>query len=346
MKNKHELPIQPNEISEDTKVSMRTRIISGVVAAVIALPILIFGDYPLLALAIFALACCIYEAIKCAGKKYSVWLYIISFILSISLTFWPIIISLFNSLTGGILPNLDYLPIGDWRIFSQFSTLLIPVSTLIVGVVALFFTVVFDPGFEVRDACYVFTMVLIVSMGLQSVLFLRYIPLYEKYIQQGVEITSYFSFFDNFESSYLLMFVMIGTFMSDIGAYFIGVFFGKHKMNPRISPKKTWEGFFGGIIVSALSSFAFAFILALCNHPILSFLDISHWYLILILSLTIPPFAVLGDFVFSSVKRSFGVKDFGKIMPGHGGILDRIDSILFSMMTSAVIISLAIYWMK
>lgn len=346
MKNKHELPIQPNEISQDTKASMKTRIITGIVAAIVVFPIVVFGDYPLIALAIFALACCIFEVIKAPGKKYSIWLYIISFILSLSLTFWPFIVSLFNSLTKGMLPNLDYVPINEWRVFSQFSTLVIPVSTLIIGAVALFITVVFDPGFEVRDACYVFTMVVIVSMGLQSVLFLRNVPLYERYIQQGVALGDYFSLFNNLESAYLIFFVIIGTFMSDIGAYFIGVFFGKHKMNPRISPKKTWEGFFGGIIISALSSFAFAFIMALCKRPILSFLDLEHWYLILILSLTIPPFAVLGDFIFSSIKRSYGVKDFGKILPGHGGILDRIDSILFSMMASALVISLAIYWMK
>lgn len=345
MKNKNELPIQPNEINESTKASMKTRIITGIVAGVVVFPILIFGDYPIIALILFALACCVYEIIKCAGKKYSVWLYIISFILAILITFWPIVISLFNSLTGGIVPNYTYVPIDNWRLFSQFSSLIVPVFTLIIGATILFVTVVFDPGFEVRDACYVFTTVVVVSMGLQSILLLRLIPLYETSIHTD-SILPYFSFYNNFESSSLLFFVIIGTFMSDIGAYFIGVFFGKHKMNPRVSPKKTWEGFVGGIVFSALFSFAFAFILALCGHPMLSFLDVSHWYLILILSLIIPPVAVLGDFVFSSIKRSYNVKDFGKILPGHGGVLDRIDSIIFTMMITALIITLCVYWMK
>ena len=345
MKNKNDLPIQPNELSETTKTSMRTRIITAIVAAIIVFPLVIFGDYAFLVLIAFALACCVYEIIHAAGKKYSIWLYIISYVLAIVVTFWPIILSLFNSITG-VVPGFEQVTLGEWRIFSQLSSMLIPVSSLVLGAVALFITVVFDPGFEVRDACYVFKMIVIVSNGLQSMVLLRYVPLFERYIQQGISIPSYFNFYDNFESVSLFMYVLIGTFMSDIGAYFVGVFFGKHKMNPRISPKKTWEGFFGGIILSAAVSFLFAFILALCGHPILSFLDVSHWYLILIISLSIPPVAVLGDFVFSSIKRSFSVKDFGRIMPGHGGALDRIDSLIFTMMTSALIITLAIYWMK
>ena len=345
MKNKNDLPIQPNEISESTKASMKTRIISAVVASFIVFPLIFFGDYPFLILVVFILACCVYEIIHCAGKKYSIWLYIISYILAIVMTFWPIILSLFNSLTG-VVPGYARVEIGEWRIFSQLSTLIIPVSALVLGAIALFITVVFDPGFEVRDACYVFTMIAIVSIGLQSIVLLRFLPLYERYISQGVEMTSYFNWYNNFESSSLFFFIIIGTFMSDIGAYFVGIFFGKHKMNPRISPKKTWEGFFGGIILSALFSFLFAFVMALCHHPILGFLDVEHWYFILILSLIIPPVAVLGDFVFSSIKRSFNVKDFGMIMPGHGGVLDRIDSIIFSMMASALIITLILYWMK
>ena len=345
MKNKSELPIQPNEISESTKASMKTRIITGVVAALIVFPVMFFGDYALVAVAAFALICCIYEIIKCAGKKYSIWLYIVSFILGFLMAFWPILFSLFQSLTG-VVPAVERVDFADWRLFSQLSTLVIPVSVLVIGATALFVTVVFDPGFEVKDACYVFTMVAIVSIGIQSIVLLRFLPLFERYIQQEVAITSYFNWFDNFESAFLLMYVVIGTFMSDIGAYFVGVFFGKHKMNPRVSPKKTWEGFAGGIILSTLFSFLFAFILALNGRPILTFLDVDHWYLILILSLIIPPVSVLGDFVFSSIKRSYGIKDFGKILPGHGGVLDRIDSIIFSMMISALMVTLIMYWMK
>jgi phosphatidate cytidylyltransferase len=133
--------------------------------------------------------------------------------------------------------------------------------------------------------------------------------------------------------------------MSDVGAYFIGVFFGKHKMLERISPKKTWEGFFGGVFFSIAFSFGFAMILMATGHPLVEgILDMEHWYIVLILSTLLPLAAVLGDFVFSSAKRYFGIKDFGNIIPGHGGMLDRLDSVIFTMITSGVFLSLFQYW--
>lgn len=105
----------------------------------------------------------------------------------------------------------------------------------------------------------------------------------------------------------------------DVGAFFVGRKFGKHKLFERVSPKKTWEGFFGGIalamIVAAVISFYFTTI------------SLIDW---LALSLIISVFGTLGDLVESQFKRGLGVKDSGKILPGHGGILDRFDSLIFS----------------
>jgi CDP-diglyceride synthetase len=239
----------------------------------------------------------------------------------------------------------------DWRIHDTFiahlSTanslegLAIPFSAIVIGILLLFFVVVLDPGFEVRDACFVFTMVLLISIGAQGFLYLRFIPVSEYHLDHTL---SYFNTYDNLFSSMLFFYALIGTFVTDIGAYFIGVFFGKHKMNPRISPKKTWEGFFGGIIISAIASFLFAFLFALNGYPIVQALSADRWWLILIISLVMPFISVLGDFVFSSIKRYYGVKDFGKILPGHGGVLDRIDSLLCTGISVALIISLFIFW--
>jgi len=114
--------------------------------------------------------------------------------------------------------------------------------------------------------------------------------------------------------------LLAATWMGDTGAYFAGRAFGKHKLFERISPKKTWEGAIGGLVFSVACGGLVKF-LALPDVP---------WVHALVVAALIDISGVLGDLVESMFKRSFGVKDSGRIMPGHGGILDRIDSLLFS----------------
>jgi phosphatidate cytidylyltransferase len=112
------------------------------------------------------------------------------------------------------------------------------------------------------------------------------------------------------------------TFASDTAAYFIGKAIGVHKLAPSISPGKTWEGAIagvcGGVIISVLFTLDTPFQL-----PV-------HYWQAIILGVLISVFGQLGDLAESLLKRNFGVKDSGGIMPGHGGILDRLDSILFA----------------
>jgi phosphatidate cytidylyltransferase len=117
--------------------------------------------------------------------------------------------------------------------------------------------------------------------------------------------------------------VIIGFFLliwaNDTGAYLTGRAFGKHKLMERISPKKTWEGFFGGMIIAA--------VIAWLLSDLLGVVDSMKWMTIaVIVSIT----GTLGDLVESMLKRSTGVKDSGKILPGHGGFLDRFDSTIIS----------------
>ena len=126
--------------------------------------------------------------------------------------------------------------------------------------------------------------------------------------------------------------------MTDTGAFFFGIFFGHKKINERISEKKTWAGFFGGIFTSIISGCTFCFVLAACGHPVGGFLTLDQWGHIVVLSAIIPFVATLGDFVFSSIKRFYGIKDFGKIMPGHGGVLDRVDSVILVASIAAIYI--------
>lgn len=348
---KKQIKIEANELSKEAKVSMKTRIIAGIIGISICFPLLILGDYFFLGFLAFIVAISIFEIIRAARKRYSIWLYIVSYIFAMIISFWPLIHSLFDSIlytanltdTGVLLSNwrlhdcfIDYSLVSKGLVGLQ-----VPVTALVAGLLLLFAVVVLDPGFEVRDACFVFTMVLLVSLGCQSFLYLRFLPVSNYHLTSN---PAYFNLYDNFQSSMLFMYVIIGTFVTDIGAYFVGVFFGKHKMNPRISPKKTWEGFIGGIVISAVVSFGIAAIADLCGNPIAPNMDLAHWYNILIISLVMPFISVLGDFIFSSIKRYYGIKDFGKILPGHGGAIDRIDSFLVTGIVVALVISLVIYW--
>ncbi len=114
--------------------------------------------------------------------------------------------------------------------------------------------------------------------------------------------------------------VLLGVWGFDTGAFFTGHFFGRHKLAPNISPAKTWEGIAGGLILSITAALLFT------TWP----LGVP-WYLAIVLGILIGVAATLGDLAESLIKRQTHVKDSGQIMPGHGGILDRIDSMLFAV---------------
>ena len=121
---------------------------------------------------------------------------------------------------------------------------------------------------------------------------------------------------------YVLYFILVTKF-SDTGAYTVGSLIGKHKMIPRISPGKTWEGFGGAIVVSTLASVLFA-------HFFRDKLFGMTWIHAVILGVILSVCAVVGDLIESLFKRETGVKDSGNFFPGIGGILDLLDSLLFN----------------
>jgi len=132
----------------------------------------------------------------------------------------------------------------------------------------------------------------------------------------------------------LLFFIFI--WLNDTGAFLVGCTFGKHRLFERISPKKSWEGFFGGLAFCIISAVLFALYLPLEQYSTLSFsLNLWQW---IALGILISVFSTWGDLCESMIKRTLNVKDSGKILPGHGGILDRIDSVL--MASPAVVIYL------
>jgi phosphatidate cytidylyltransferase len=118
----------------------------------------------------------------------------------------------------------------------------------------------------------------------------------------------------------LVFLAMFTTFASDTSAYFVGRAWGKHALAPSISAGKTWEGTAGGL---------FASIVAAPIIKLIFSLPFSYWQIALV-GLIISIFAQLGDLVESLLKRNTGVKDTGKLIPGHGGVLDRVDSLIFT----------------
>ena len=125
---------------------------------------------------------------------------------------------------------------------------------------------------------------------------------------------------------YVLM-ALGGAWLSDTGAYFAGRAFGKHKLAPYISPKKTVEGAVGGVIFAEAAMLLLAWLYSLAadalGHPI-----IVNYAAILIVTPVLSVFSIVGDLSASVIKRQYKVKDYGSIMPGHGGIMDRFDSVL------------------
>ncbi|UKB84236.1 phosphatidate cytidylyltransferase [Chryseobacterium sp. MEBOG06] len=122
------------------------------------------------------------------------------------------------------------------------------------------------------------------------------------------------SYNDTFTLEVLFLFILIWS--SDTFAYLVGKFFGKHKMAPKISPKKTWEGYIGGVVLTLVLSYFIEH-----YQPELR----GNWMFV---GFLVAAFAPLGDLVESQLKRNFGAKDSGNIIPGHGGVLDRLDSFI------------------
>lgn len=121
---------------------------------------------------------------------------------------------------------------------------------------------------------------------------------------------------------YLYGLIFIGAWMTDTGAYFVGVLFGKHKLIPEVSPKKTIEGAFGGILGCIAGFVLYGFIIqSVCDVKV-------NYIAMIVIAAVIAVVSQFGDLVASYIKREREIKDFGFIFPGHGGVLDRFDSII------------------
>lgn len=195
------------------------------------------------------------------------------------------------------LPTCAYfVPFEKVRTF-----LLILAGVLFAYLIYLFFLAVFMRGsLEFCKVAEVFSTVTYIVSSFTALSVLRYMP-------NGI---------------WNLSLVFIGAWGSDVSAYFVGSFLGKHKLIPEISPKKTIEGSVGAIVIATGLFVLFGFILDKATGVIPNYLVLA------VSGLLLSVVSQLGDLIASLIKREHGVKDYGKILPGHGGVMDRFDSVL------------------
>lgn len=172
------------------------------------------------------------------------------------------------------------------------------VGLILIYVIALFFMAICFEDITLDDVSSTFMMGVILSETILSILNIYNV------------------------SNLIMLYIVIAAFLCDIFALFTGMAFGKHPLNKRVSPKKTVEGAIGGWFFGFITSFAFAYFFNYFGYD---------FYFILGTSIVLPIVAQIGDLSFSLIKRNYNVKDFGSLIPGHGGILDRIDSLLFCL---------------
>lgn len=175
---------------------------------------------------------------------------------------------------------------------------------LLVFVVFLFILLgisVFSHGkYKVQDVSTAFVLIFYIIFGFSSILAIR-----------GSD-----------NGQYLFLLIFISAWISDTGAYFTGVLFGKHKLIPDVSPKKTVEGAVGGLVFCVAAFIIFGVIMQ-------KLYDLTPNYIILAcLGFVMSVVSMCGDLVASLVKRQYDLKDYSKLIPGHGGIMDRFDSII------------------
>ena len=142
------------------------------------------------------------------------------------------------------------------------------------------------------------------------------------------DIDEYIPGYSKIEGLYLMIFAFLASWMTDIFAYFVGSKFGKHKLCPKISPKKSVEGAIGGVAGAVLLNVLLLFVFKKFFFEGEARLS---YFAVVILSVILSIVSMFGDLAASTIKRNFGIKDFGKLLPGHGGIMDRFDSALFVM---------------
>lgn len=278
---------------------MKKRVITGFLMGVVMLPILILGGWFMFGLAVILSYMATYELVKMHSEKRN---------LSKKYKF---IIPLFSSMLVA-LGTFTYL-LQDYFELNDLIFALIVIFSLLM-VVSLF-----NGELHTTDILIFFGFILYAGLGIFLATSSRYIT------NINGEENKWFGLV-------LMSYVLLTTMFTDMGAYNFGLLLGKHKLCPTISPKKTIEGAIGGSLCGTIVG---TLLLCLCEHYMnFNLLSISNSVLnvvvIGVITLVLTIFAQFGDLVASKLKREYEIKDYGFIFPGHGGVMDRFDSIIMT----------------
>ena len=337
-------PLEVNQISEKTKVSLKNRLLVAGILLLLVVPASVLGGYFWFGLVTLAFICAAYEMVKAPHHEFPKLIYPVALALVAIIAYFPFLRHTIDT----------FLETGEWVFDLELSMATIYISPIsfAVAIVIFFWFAVADERVGFPDVTYFISMILLVGLGMQCALYIRYLPF--RVVSDFFSIRSSVDFVDATSPGFkyghsleLLYFVLMGSLLNDTFAYFVGILFGKHHMNERISPKKTWEGFFGGWILGGGCTLTFGLLCAIFGYPLLpGVLDLEHWYLILLGALILPVLGVLGDLAFSLIKRHYNFKDFGWILGAHGGVMDRVDSSVFCLIGFSAFLSIVISIME
>ncbi len=290
---------------------MKVRLLTGLGIAAVGLPLLYFWSYPTFAaaLALFAFIAT-YEMLRVLGTEKNYLISVPSYIMALA------------------------LPLGTYFACPENSA--VNVKRYLLGVAAVFF------GFLI----YMFFLAVLLRGGRSAVtaaeadgskrknpFVMDFSKISEVFTSLTYIICSFTALgvlpYINNGGIWNLSLVFLAAWGTDVFAFFVGTFFGKHKLIPEISPKKTVEGAVGAVIIDIGAFILFGFIVGRAAPHFVSSYTVTPNYLVLALcGLILSVVSQLGDLVASLIKREHGIKDYGNLLPGHGGMLDRFDSVL------------------
>jgi phosphatidate cytidylyltransferase len=250
---------------------MKQRIITAILALIIFLPFVIYGDLPFTIFVYFLATIGLFELVKMRNINFYTFPALITVLI-----LW----TLLSQFSGDVIPGI---------MLSKLEVI------MIFAIVLLILTVLQKNKFTFDDAAFLMLAMIYVGMGFYYLIETR---------SAGLNY---------------IIFVLFVIWATDTGAYFVGRSMGKRKLWPEISPNKTIEGALGGVLGACIVGVVFQLV-----HPF-------EYSMIIVILVTVIVSLIgqLGDLVESAFKRHYNVKDSGNILPGHGGILDRLDSLLF-----------------